>query len=131
MARTNILFFVALMAAGCVGDLIDLSKRDGGAVPMGDGGGQPGTDGATVGATFDPVIQQDVDTIGCSAGACHGGTAPMHQVCAPHQLPMVTIGAGDPEVRAHAPNESYDLELMRRAAKVTGRFLQEFAAIES
>jgi len=60
-----------------------------------------------------------------------GGTAPMHQVCAPHQLPMVTIGAGDPEVRAHAPNESYDLELMRRAAKVTGRFLQEFAAIES
>ena len=44
---------------------------------------------------------------------------------------MVTIGAGDPEVRAHAPNESYDLELMRRAAKVTGRFLQEFAAIEA
>ena len=31
----------------------------------------------------------------------------------------------------HAPNESYDLELMRRAAKVTGHFLQEFAAIES
>ena len=58
-----------------------------------------------------------------------GGTAPMHQVCAPHHLPMVTIGAGDPEVRAHAPNESYSLDLMRRAMKVTGRFLQEFAAI--
>jgi len=60
-----------------------------------------------------------------------GGTAPMHQVCAPHHLPMVTVGAGDPEVRAHAPNESYSLDLMRRAALVTGRFLEEFAAIES
>jgi len=60
-----------------------------------------------------------------------GGTAPMHQVCAPHRLPMVTLGAGDPEVRAHAPNESYSLDLMRRAAKVTGRFLHEFAAIEA
>jgi acetylornithine deacetylase/succinyl-diaminopimelate desuccinylase-like protein len=59
-----------------------------------------------------------------------GGTAPMHQVCDPHRLPMVTLGAGDSEVRAHAPNESYSLDLMRRAAKVTGRFLHEFAAIE-
>ena len=60
-----------------------------------------------------------------------GGTAPMHQVCAPHRLPMVSLGAGDAEVRAHAPNESYSLDLMRRAAKVTGRFLREFAAIEA
>jgi acetylornithine deacetylase/succinyl-diaminopimelate desuccinylase-like protein len=60
-----------------------------------------------------------------------GGTAPMHQVCAPHRLPMVTLGASDAEVRAHAPNESYSLDLMRRAAKVTGRFVREFAAIES
>jgi acetylornithine deacetylase/succinyl-diaminopimelate desuccinylase-like protein len=59
-----------------------------------------------------------------------GGTAPMHPVCAPHRLPMVSLGAGDPEIRAHAPNESYSLDLMRRAAKVTGRFLREFAAIE-
>ena len=58
-----------------------------------------------------------------------GGTAPMHQVCAPHRLPIVTLGASDAEIRAHAPNESYSLDLMRRAAKVTGRFLQEFAAI--
>ena len=58
-----------------------------------------------------------------------GGTAPMHQVCAPHALPMVTLGAGDAENRNHAPNESYSLDLMRRAAKVTGRFLHEFAAI--
>jgi acetylornithine deacetylase/succinyl-diaminopimelate desuccinylase-like protein len=60
-----------------------------------------------------------------------GGTAPMHQVCAPHQLPMVSLGAGDAENRNHAPNESYSLDLMRRAAKVTGRFLREFASIES
>jgi acetylornithine deacetylase/succinyl-diaminopimelate desuccinylase-like protein len=59
-----------------------------------------------------------------------GGTAPMHQVCAPHGLPMVTLGAGDAEVRAHAPNESYSLDLMRRAARVTGRFYREFAAID-
>jgi len=60
-----------------------------------------------------------------------GGTAPMHQVCAPHRLPMVSLGAGDAEARNHAPNESYSLDLMRRAAKVTGRFLREFAAIEA
>ena len=60
-----------------------------------------------------------------------GGTAPMHQVCAPHRLPMVSLGAGDADVRAHAPNESYSLDLMLRAAKVTGRFVREFAAIES
>ena len=60
-----------------------------------------------------------------------GGTAPMHQVCAPHRLPMVSLGASDPEVRIPAPNESYSLDLMRRAAKVTGRFVREFAAIES
>ncbi len=59
-----------------------------------------------------------------------GGTAPMHQVCAPHRLPMVSLGGGDAENRNHAPNESYSLDLMRRAAKVTGRFLREFAAIE-
>jgi acetylornithine deacetylase/succinyl-diaminopimelate desuccinylase-like protein len=58
-----------------------------------------------------------------------GGTAPMHQVCAPHHLPMVTLGASDAEVRAHAPNESYSLDLMRRAVRVTGRFLHEFAAL--
>ena len=41
----------------------------------------------------------------------------------------MTLGAGDAEVRAHAPNESYSLDLMRRAAKVTGRFCGEFTAI--
>src|SRR4029079_17374884 len=60
-----------------------------------------------------------------------GGTAPMHQVCDPHRLPMVTLGAGDSEVRAHAPNESYSLDLMRKAVRVTGRFYREFAAIEA
>jgi acetylornithine deacetylase/succinyl-diaminopimelate desuccinylase-like protein len=60
-----------------------------------------------------------------------GGTAPMYPVCMPHRLPMVTLGASDPEVRAHAPNESYSLDLMRRAIRVTGRFLDEFAAIDA
>jgi acetylornithine deacetylase/succinyl-diaminopimelate desuccinylase-like protein len=60
-----------------------------------------------------------------------GGTAPMYPVCMPHRLPMVTLGASDPEVRAHAPNESYSLDLMRRAIRVTGRFLYELAAIDA
>ena len=57
------------------------------------------------------------------------GTAPMHQVCAPHRLPMVAIGCGHAEARAHAPDENVRLDLMWKAAKVLARFLPEFAAI--
>ncbi|MGH2467698.1 MAG: M20/M25/M40 family metallo-hydrolase [Candidatus Limnocylindrales bacterium] len=58
------------------------------------------------------------------------GTAPLHQLCAPHGLPITSIGGSDAEVRAHAPDESCDLALERQGAKVMGRFLVGFAAID-
>lgn len=57
------------------------------------------------------------------------GTAPLHQLCAPHGLPITCIGGGDAEVRAHAPDESCDLALMLKGARVMGRFLIGFAAL--
>ncbi len=56
------------------------------------------------------------------------GTAPMYQVCAPHRLPMVAIGYSHPDARVHAPDENVRLDLMPKAAKVLGRFFDEFAA---
>jgi acetylornithine deacetylase/succinyl-diaminopimelate desuccinylase-like protein len=58
------------------------------------------------------------------------GTAPMYQVCARHELPMVSMGAVDHLAYAHAPDESESIELMGKAARVMGRFLDEFAALE-
>jgi acetylornithine deacetylase/succinyl-diaminopimelate desuccinylase-like protein len=58
------------------------------------------------------------------------GTAPLHQLCAPHGLPITSIGGSDAEVRAHAPDESCDLDLMVKGARVMGRFLVGFAALE-
>lgn len=57
------------------------------------------------------------------------GTAPLHQLCAPHRLPITCIGGSDAEVRAHAPDESCDLALMLKGARVMGRFLIGFAAL--
>ena len=55
------------------------------------------------------------------------GTAPQYQVCAPNKLPMVAIGYSHPDARAHAPDENVRLDLMPKAAKVLGRFFDEFA----
>ena len=44
------------------------------------------------------------------------GTAPMHQVCAAHQVPMVFIGGADLHAHAHAPDESYSMATGGRAA---------------
>ena len=57
------------------------------------------------------------------------GTAPMHQVCAAGRVPCTSLGGSDDECRAHAPDESYKIEYAALAAKMTGRFLDEFAAI--
>ena len=56
------------------------------------------------------------------------GTAPMHQVCAPFGIPMVSFGFSHPKSRVHAPDENVRLDLYFKAAKATGRFLEEFAA---
>jgi acetylornithine deacetylase/succinyl-diaminopimelate desuccinylase-like protein len=59
------------------------------------------------------------------------GTAPMHVVCAERDVPTTSLGGADDECRAHAPDESYRLDYAAMAVRITGRFLDEFAAIES
>ena len=51
------------------------------------------------------------------------GTAPMYEVCAQHDVPMVAIGAGDHHSRAHAPDESIDLERYGQAIRAVGRLI--------
>jgi acetylornithine deacetylase/succinyl-diaminopimelate desuccinylase-like protein len=55
------------------------------------------------------------------------GTAPMHEVCAADQVPMVAIGCGDHHARAHAPDESIDLERYAQAARALGRLIAYWA----
>jgi acetylornithine deacetylase/succinyl-diaminopimelate desuccinylase-like protein len=57
------------------------------------------------------------------------GTEPLYDVCAARNLPAVSLGASDAEARMHAPDESWSLAGAGFAAKMTGRFLDEFAAI--
>jgi acetylornithine deacetylase/succinyl-diaminopimelate desuccinylase-like protein len=55
------------------------------------------------------------------------GTAPMHEVCAADGVPMVAIGCGDHHARAHAPDESIDLERYAQAAQALGRMIDFWA----
>jgi acetylornithine deacetylase/succinyl-diaminopimelate desuccinylase-like protein len=55
------------------------------------------------------------------------GTAPMYEVCAEHDVPMVAIGAGDHHSRAHAPDESIDLERYGQAIRAVGRLIDYWA----
>jgi acetylornithine deacetylase/succinyl-diaminopimelate desuccinylase-like protein len=57
------------------------------------------------------------------------GTSPMWEVCSRHNVPAVTLGAGRKDCMAHAPNENYRLSDAAIAAKITARFLDEFAAL--
>jgi acetylornithine deacetylase/succinyl-diaminopimelate desuccinylase-like protein len=59
------------------------------------------------------------------------GTAPMHEVCAAGNVPITTLGGSDDECRAHAPDESFRLDYAAAAARMTGRFLDEFAALQA
>ena len=54
----------------------------------------------------------------------------MYDVAAAHDLPTASLGATDEDVRAHAPDESYRLADAAAAARMVGRFLDEFATIE-
>jgi hypothetical protein len=62
-----------LVVTGCIGDIVELGGS-------GDGGGDLAQSGP---AKFNPTIQMDLDTQGCTAAACHGGT----------QAPVVKMGA--------------------------------------
>jgi acetylornithine deacetylase/succinyl-diaminopimelate desuccinylase-like protein len=58
------------------------------------------------------------------------GTAPMWQVCGRDQVPTTSLGGGSADCRAHAPNENVRLDYAAKAAQLTARFLDEFAALE-
>ena len=55
------------------------------------------------------------------------GTAPMYEVCAADAVPMVAMGCGDHHARAHAPDESVDLERYAQAARALGRLIAYWA----
>ena len=57
------------------------------------------------------------------------GTAPMWQVCGRDQVPSTSLGGGSADCRAHAPNENVRLDYAGKAAQLTARFLDEFAAL--
>ncbi len=57
------------------------------------------------------------------------GTAPMSVICAAHDLPTTSLGGTDDEGRAHAPDEGIRLDYLAAAVRMTGRFVDEFAAI--
>ncbi len=81
------MYFPAVMAlvlplTGCTGDLVDLRAADGSAQMSADMsagtdamGGMPGNDaGGTQNVTFAGQVFMDLQTKGCTSGACHGGT---------------------------------------------------------
>ena len=57
------------------------------------------------------------------------GVAPMWQVCGRDKIPMTSLGGGTWDCRAHAPDENVHLGYAAKAAQLTARFLDEFAAI--
>ncbi|MGZ3429131.1 MAG: hypothetical protein ACXVDD_06255 [Polyangia bacterium] len=62
----------ALLASGC---LPAFDKGPSGDADMGTAAGGDLANGGTSAVYFDPDIQRDLDTLGCTASACHGATA--------------------------------------------------------
>lgn len=58
------------------------------------------------------------------------GVAPMWQVCGRHRIPMTSLGGGTWDCHAHAPDENVRLDYAAKAAQLTARFLDEFAALD-
>ncbi|MGZ8528085.1 MAG: M20/M25/M40 family metallo-hydrolase [Candidatus Limnocylindrales bacterium] len=57
------------------------------------------------------------------------GVAPMWQVCGRDKIPMTSLGGGAWDCHAHAPDENIHIGYAAKAAQLTARFLDEFAAI--
>ena len=57
------------------------------------------------------------------------GTAPMWQVCGRDRVPTTSLGGGTNDCHAHAPDENVRLDYAAKAAQLTARFLDEFAAL--
>ena len=53
----------------------------------------------------------------------------MWQVCGRDHVPMTSLGSAAVDSRAHAPDENARLDLAAQAARLTARFLDEFAAL--
>jgi acetylornithine deacetylase/succinyl-diaminopimelate desuccinylase-like protein len=58
-----------------------------------------------------------------------GGTAPMFEICAEQDVPCVTLGASRADCMAHAPDENYRIADATIGARITARFLDEFARL--
>lgn len=90
-------------------------------------------------AWWSPVDHPVVVAAGAAAEAVTGqspsysvsmsGTVPMHQVCAQYRVPLTSLGAGRDDCDAHAPNENIRIEDLATATRITGRFLDRFAAL--
>ena len=59
------------------------------------------------------------------------GTAPMWQVCGRDRVPMTSLGGAAADCHAHAPDENVRLDYAATAARITARFLDEFAVLPS
>lgn len=83
----------------------------------------------------DPFVDAVVDAVESVFGQeavriqSLSGTAPMYQVCAAHKVPMAFIGGGDLHANAHAPDESFAIEMAGRAALAFLRVLDNLARI--
>jgi hypothetical protein len=118
------LLFVAGLGA-CTGELHELQPPDlsdgGGAGgdlggPAGDLGGAkdgPGSpDLAMAKTTFDPSVQNDLDTMGCSQNACHGsGIINLNLVEKPAS--MADVDANYAEVKQRASSGAMSLLLLK------------------
>lgn len=56
-----------------------------------------------------------------------GGSGPSYPFVHDLGLPVVTMGLGYPETRAHAPNENIRIDLYVQHAKHMARVIEEFA----
>ena len=77
-------FAIVLLMSGCVGDLVELTPGNNRPADMAttpvsqpdlsNGNPQQPADMAEPPPHFTPTIQADIDSLGCSASSCHGGT---------------------------------------------------------
>jgi acetylornithine deacetylase/succinyl-diaminopimelate desuccinylase-like protein len=74
------------------------------------------------------VAAETVTGLEATVSVSMPGTVPMYQVCAEHRVPATSLGAGRDDCHAHAPDENIRLDDLAAATRITGRFLEGFAA---
>ncbi len=73
------------------------------------------------------VVGKGSAGLGAAIAPSMAGTAPMWAVCGRDAVPTVSLGAGRDDSMAHAPDENYRVSDAVDAARITARFLDEFA----